>query len=535
MSKPFSNLDRWRICLFTIVAAYGVLLTVELSANSMLWDEVTHFHGGLLLSRGQVGTWVWTNSLYPPIYDLFTAAYYLIAGPSVFAGRLVAVTFSVLSVIVIYELTSRLYNKKTALLSAALFAVMPGIVWLSRLAMIETLLIFVFSLCLLYFFSWISNGRERDRKIGIVLFAVGVAVKYQTIVVVPLIMLLAMFFWKRSYVKDELRRCLKLPRIAIIVAAAVMVAAIFLVLLVSGILDVLFFAVKVGTEQKAVFSARYPLPVFYLIEMTWFDNLIHPVSLVPYLMGLGGLGLMAWRRKKADKYLLLWFAVVYVIFTLIPNREWRYVTIAFPVLAIAAACFLTASYGKLHELWKNAGQSLTRRWGSKVLAVVLVSLTVAGGFLSCADAYNWVNQTKVSVPIEQAVNYAAQNLTGNQSVAVACPLNRFNQYMVRYYLNVKDPSFDFSKAWQYPAEAVDAYTPDFNISDFTLLCQQHDAKYVLLYESSQKPYFNTNLTAQTIYNNLKEVGGFTLEGAFGLEPDRVFVFSVLEVTQPLAK
>jgi len=102
--------------------------------------------------------------------------------------------------------------------------------------------------------------------------------------------------------------------------------------------------------------------------------------------------------------------------------------------------------------------------------------------------------------------------------------------MVRYYLNVKDPSFDFSKAWQYPAEAVDAYTPDFNISDFTLLCQQHDAKYVLLYESSQRPYFNTNLTAQTIYSNLKEVGGFTLEGVFGLEPNRVFVFSVLAVT-----
>jgi hypothetical protein len=91
--------------------------------------------------------------------------------------------------------------------------------------------------------------------------------------------------------------------IAIIVAAAVMVAAIFLVLLVSGILDVLFFAVKVGTEQKAVFSARYPLPVFYLIEMTWFDNLIHP-SFVPYLMNKVG----RWRREKSNDYLLLWFA-----------------------------------------------------------------------------------------------------------------------------------------------------------------------------------------------------------------------------------
>jgi len=119
-------------------------------------------------------------------------------------------------------------------------------------------------------------------------------------------------------------------------------------------------------------------------------------------------------------------------------------------------------------------------------------------FLSGTDAYNWVNQSQVSVPIEQAVNYAVQDLAGNQSVAVVCPLNRFNQYMIRYYLNVKDPSFEFSKAWQYPAEAVDAYTPVFNISEFALLCEQHDAKYVLLYESSKKTYFNTNLTAQTI-------------------------------------
>ena len=210
---------------------------------------------------------------------------------------------------------------------------------------------------------------------------------------------------------------------------------------------------------------------------------------------------------------------------MIPNREWRYATIAFPVLAIAAAYFLTASYDKLHGLWKNAGQGSMRRWGSKVLAVILVSFTIAGVFLSCTDAYNWVNQSQVSVPIEQAVHYAVQNLAGNQSVAVVCPLNRFNQYMIRYYLNVKDPSFEFSKAWQYPAEAVDAYTPVFNISEFALLCEQHDAKYVLLYESSKKTYFNTNLTAQTICGILNETPWFRLQKTFGSEPERIFVFS----------
>ena len=74
----------------------------------MEWDEVSHFTGGLLLSRGQFGTWITTNSLYPPIYDVFAAFYYLIIGPSVFAARLVADTFSVLSLFVVFEIGNRL-------------------------------------------------------------------------------------------------------------------------------------------------------------------------------------------------------------------------------------------------------------------------------------------------------------------------------------------------------------------------------------------------------------------------------------------
>jgi len=490
----------------------------------MMWDEVTHFTGGLLLSRGQVGTWVLTNSLYPPIYDVFTTIYYLIAGPSVFAGRLVAVTFCVLSILVIYEFARRLYSQKTAFLAAVLFGVMPGIVWISRLAMIETLLIFVFSLCLMFFYSWLTTGRERDRKLSVAFFVIGAAVKYQTLVVVPLIMLLGLFFWKRTYLKDQLKLCLQMPRVAIIGVAAAVVAALFVVLFASGVLNVLFFAVSVGTAQKAVFSARYPMPIFYLIEMTWFDNLTHPISLLLYALGLLGLGLMAWRRKPGDNFLLLCFFVVYIVFTLIPNREWRYVTIAFPVLAIAAASFLAISMGKLQSIWLTSGRSFTRKWGAKAVAVLLIAFTVAGCFLSCVDAYNWVTQTQVEIPVDWAVNYAADGLSANQSLVVVCPLNRFNMYMVRYYLSIKNPDANYSQAWQYPAEAADAYTPNFDLAEFTTQCQQHNAKYALIYEFNRYQYFNSTETAQTISSSLNTSGDFKLEETFGLAPNRIFVF-----------
>ena len=491
----------------------------------MQWDEVTHFTGGLLLSRGQVVTWVWTNSLYPPIYDIFTALYYLIAGPSVFAGRLVAVTFSVLSLFVIYEIANRLYNQKTALIAAILFSIMPGIVWISRMAMIETMLIFIFSVSMLCFFSWLRTNNQRDRNISIIALAIGAAVKYQMLVVVPLIMLLGMYFWKRDYLKTQLKSCLRLPRLAVVVAAIAVASVIVYVMLTSGVLNVLFYAIQVGTAQKAVFSVRYPTPIFYFIEMTWFDNLTHPISLLLYFLGLAGLGLIVYRRKREDKYLLLWFSVVYVVFTLIPNREWRYVTIAFPVLAISAASLLTATFDKLQKIWQTAQKSLTRKWGTKIAATLLIAFTLTGVFLSCSDAYGWVARSQVQIPIEQATYYAAQGLSQNQTLVVACPLNQFNEYMVYYYLSVKNPNQNNSQTWQYPAQAADAYTTDFNTSEFILQCQQNNAKYVLLYEYNNWQYFESTLTEQKVQSMLNETGRLSLEASFGTEPNRIFVMS----------
>ena len=525
---PFTlrgRIDKWRLCIVIFAIVYGCILSVDLGSSSMMWDEVTHFTGGLLLSRGQVWMWVTTNSFYPPIYDMFAALYYLIIGPSVFAGRLVAVTFSVLSVFVVYEIANRFYNSKTALVSAVLFAVMPGIIFLSRLAMIETLLLFIFSLSMLFFFSWIRNARERDRVLSIAALAIGVAVKYQMLVVVPIIMLLGMYFWKREYLNTELKRWIRLPRLAVVVAAAVGVAGIVYALFSSGLLNTLLYAIEVGTAEKAVYSVRYPTPIFYFIEMTWADSVMHPVSLLLYIVGLAGIGLLIYRRKREDKFLLLWFAVVYVVFTLIPNREWRYVTIAFPVLAIAAASLLVTTFDRLIKIGRAAKNSLPRRWSTKVAAVLLIAFTVTGVYFSCTDAYTWVSGNQFQVPVEQATYYVAQSINANQTIVIACPVNHFDMFMVWFYLNLKNPSQNYEQTWQYPQLAADAYTPDFNVPEFIGLCQERNVKYVMLYENGWLQYFNSTMTEPEVYSMLNETGRFVLQATFGTWPNRIFVLS----------
>ena len=54
-----------------------------------------------------------------------------------------------------------------------------------------------------------------------------------------------------------------------------------------------------------------------------------------------------------------------------------------------------------------------------------------------------------------------------------------------------------NQIWQYPALAVDAYTPNFNITEFVNLCEQNNVKYIILYD------YGTNSLLQHNPNLLK--------------------------------
>ncbi len=457
---------------------------------------------------------------------MFTAASFLFFGPSIFAARLVSVLCSVLTVITVYAVANLLLeNKSAALLAALFFSVGPGIMWLSKSAMIETLLAFVFSLCMYYFFRWLKTNSMRDQALCIAAFAVGVLVKYQVLVIAPIIMLAALAFWKRNYLRQELGKWARTPRIAVI-AVAVAVLSVAAVLLVSSkTIDYYLYAFGVGSQEKAFFSARYPLPVFYLIEMTWFSDTLHPVSLLLYGLGLAGLVWVMMKGNSGGKKLLLWFIVVYVVFTLVPNREWRYVTIAFPVLAIAAATLVVSVWGKLRKVGASEVTGL-RRGSIKLGAAGLIALSVGAVAVSCADDAVWIGQYSVEVPVEQASVYVRDHIGVNQTLVVACAVNHFSKYMVMFYFSIKDSSRSFNDTCQtYPNYAMDSFNPGFNVTALSELCSQNNTAYVMLYEYGGLRYFQSDLTALKVANMLNQTGAYRLEQTFGEQPNRLFVYA----------
>lgn len=290
-----------------------------------------------------------------------------------------------------------------------------------------------------------------------------------------------------------------------------------------GTLSQWIYAISQGDQQRSLYSARFPTPFFYLVEMTWPYSDIHPISLFLYLLGYVGIGWLAWRRKPEDKFLLLWFGIVYLAFTLIGNKQWRCVMPLFPVLAISASSAFYLAYDKTKRIWQKPAAKPRNKFLSKLAAGLLTVFIAAAVVASCVDAYHWISTNQISLPIQEATNYVAGRVNPNESIMVVSPFEFFNDGMVNFYLETGNKQ---NRAQQYPTLPVDTFTPIFKIDKLISLCQENDVKYVFVCEYGWTvPYFNTTLTPRDVATMIYNSGRFVNQTSIGTEPKRIFILS----------
>jgi 4-amino-4-deoxy-L-arabinose transferase-like glycosyltransferase len=515
-------ITKFRLFFLVFALIYTILVSLDLANAPIQWDEAVHLNNALFLLRGE---YTISNSFYPPLFDAVIVGFFRVLGVTVLSARLVSVTFSLLSLWVVFEFVYNLYGAKTALIASILLGLCPAYFWLSRAAPIETMLVFFFTASLFFFFSWFRNRQDKMLLLSGLALGLGFLTKYQTLIV-GVIMIASMLLLARDNLK------LKLSKFTLVIITAVAVAIPWILIsyqiYASKMLGEWLYALQMGNPQKSLYSVRYPIPIFYFIEMTWPYSKVHPISLLLYSISLLGLSLFAWRRKKEDIFLLIWFIVVFVFFTLIPNKHWRYVLPLFPVLAISAASFILFFYEKVETTWRSH-ISINKKRFAKVAAVSFGILLAAGVVLSVKDTYDGVAEYQIQIDIEGATKYAYNSLNQNESIMILCPFNFFNDDMVRFYLWADGTKKN--QVYKYPKLPVDTYTPNFSISEFIGLCKQGNVKYVFTYEfGGVVPYFNTTLNLQKIYMMLYESGNFTHisdEATFGSNPRRIFILTFL--------
>ena len=516
--------NKWRVAFLVFALCYLVVLLLNLVNMPMQWDEVVHLNGALTLNGGHFNQYV-SNAFYPPLYDAATAVSFLTLGTSLFAARLVSALFSVLSLFAVFELAYNMYNGKTALLAAILLGIMPGYFWLSRLALLETMLLFFVTAALLFFYRWLQGRQDKYLVLAGLAVGLGFLTKYQA-VVAGVIMILSLLFLARGQLKRAF------SRFSLLVAAAVLVVVPWIIIAyqvyASKIFSQWLYALQVGNPEKSVYSSRYPSPIFYLIEVVWPYNNFHPISIFIYIAGLAGLGLLLWRHLKSDKFVLIWFASIFIFFTFIENKEWRYVLPLFPALAIATAVLLLFLYGKVEGAWKRQATGDKKR-NVKVAAALLIALAAGAMAYSVYDAYTITANFNIQIQLEPATLYAMNHMQNNQTIMVLCPFNFFSQDMIKFYL-AKNGDNQI-QTYQYPVLPTDTYTPNFNITELINQCKQNNVKFLFTYEQGGTvPYYNTTLNPQQIFEQLYASGNFTHisdEATFGANPRRIFILTFI--------
>ena len=230
-----SDLNKWRLRFLAFAIVYGLFFVfgvyhmfARAHINSMGRNRQSERRRAPATNLQQYLSW---NTFYPPMYDIFMAGFFTVGGVSVFTGRLVSVVFSLLSVYAVFEFTYRMYGAKTALLASILLAVMPGYIWLSRMAMIETTLLFFFTVSTLFFFLLLKEHKNKFLALSVVTFFVGVLTKYQT-VIVAVIAAVALAFLGRDYLNKKFRTLSRLT--LTVVAVAVPLVLLFSWLYTAG-------------------------------------------------------------------------------------------------------------------------------------------------------------------------------------------------------------------------------------------------------------------------------------------------------------
>jgi 4-amino-4-deoxy-L-arabinose transferase-like glycosyltransferase len=501
----FAKKHQYTLALLVFLVIFAVASLYNLGYMSVQWDEMPHLVGATMLSHGQTWDYMTTYGYYPPVFDLVVTGYFQIFGATQIAGRLVAVTFSLLAIGLLYEFTKRTYGQRNALIAAVLLGTMPGFFWLSRVTMLETMLIFFFTLVMFTFYSWLIKDTNKTLIFSGLALGIGVLAKYQ-IVVAAIAMLLSILFLSRKRLKLSLAKLL----LIFVIVVLVVLPWFAMIYHYDGItkFQTLQYVMSEGGQDRPAYSNRFqPVPLYYLTEMTWpfKDIAVHPISLPIFALGLSGLGLFAYRRKKQDVFFLTWFLVVYVFFTIIPNRQWRYVTPLFPILAISSACFIMFLYGRVRA-WKPRqigfkGDRLKKL--SAALFIVIIAIAVA---YASYDSYQMTARDQIHIPIQEATDYLATHLDQNQSAVLVCAFNLLDQDMFRFYM---PSNMSRDQIWQYPSLAVDAFTPNFNITDFLSLCQQRNVKYIILFDYGiHTQFFNTTLDYTKVETMIYSTGRF---------------------------
>ncbi len=402
------------LILALFVAAKAAFL---LRYHLPIWDEAVYLGmGKYIYSLGGSGLW---EILRPPALPLITGLIWKLQLPHVLISEIITVAFGAGSIAMCYLISNKLFNKRVAVLAAALLAASPLFFLYSSYVLTEVPSLF-FVLATIYFFinkRYYLCGASAALAMlfkfpnGLVLAAIAAAV------IIP----------RLISQKSQLWPLIKISAAFFLVSLPFLVFNyVFYRPFTSNPFDAIFRPFILGAWHQSNPAKAITDPLlnysFYAIEV-FKQHFVFVLAIVA--------AFLFWKRKwfsDSGKLLLASYFVIYAAyFTYIQNKDERFLILFLPAICIFAA----ASFFEVLKFSRSINLKPARSL-ALVAVITLLLLSFAVAIYKDYHFYSWRPSSEPAVASELYKSVSTLGIKGavltSEPVFAAYSNNRFFTY-----------------------------------------------------------------------------------------------------------
>lgn len=325
------------------------------------------------------------STYYPPLIHTIVGILIIFFGHPVQTGEIVITLFFGISILLTYIYALDLFkNERAALLSAAIYSFLPIVYEHSRWFLLEIPQIAFLLLCLIF----LNRSRNFSNKKNTMYFfiALGFAAltKWTSLVYIFIPFIISAYYWARSI--NEHKSISKSPVFKYPLLFFIITSPWYLINLSTFLSQSLPNLQGESSDPASLLSIQnfiFYLHLFMNFQVTFFISLIFLLASTYFFI------------KNKNPHRLMFGATIifiYLLFSIISNKDWRYTLPILPFVAIILGVFLNFMSEKLKFIGK--------------IAALIVILFLAGyHILLSFRPIDLTYQRAVKIPIVGWVDY----------------------------------------------------------------------------------------------------------------------------------
>lgn len=394
----FSNLDVFDKLLITLCSfhLFGNILWIILSTAPLPWDQAGHTRTAILFAEFfksldllNIRRFMAISSYYPPLIHIVISFLILVFGNPVFVSGVVISLFYIVSILLLYLYCFGLFKRKdVAFFSAVIFSFLPIVYEHSRWFMLELPGMAFLLSSLLFLHKSDTFANKRYTRLFFLTAALSLMTKW--LALVYLLIPIALTF-RRWFTLSGEYRMRSSYHILWGVCVLIAITLPWYLFNTSNIIGQLPANIKgESSDPQAIFSLAnfvFYLYIFINFQLTFFPAILFFISLVFFVVS----------RNSYRLLFLLYIAFIYTVFTIIPNKDWRYTMPVLPFVCMIIGLFL----GRLWQIKKSVGE---------IVVILFVGfLFVYYLLLSFRYPVNFTYQKAVNIPMIGWIDYVNVN------------------------------------------------------------------------------------------------------------------------------